>query len=74
VVANRLSRFYNVLLLEAGGEPHPLQSIPGFSVFLINYPEVDWSHISVPQRHASLNSVHQVTEFINFDKMQLIGD
>lgn len=59
-MANRLSRYYNVLLLEAGGEPHPLQSIPGFSVFLIRYPEVDWGHLSVPQKYASLNSVNQV--------------
>jgi len=59
-VANRLSRYYKVLLLEAGGEPHPLQSIPGFSVFLVNYPETDWRHLSVPQRQGSLNSINQV--------------
>ncbi|ODN03624.1 Oxygen-dependent choline dehydrogenase [Orchesella cincta] len=59
LLANRLSRNYNVLLLEAGGEPNPLQFIPGFGLFLINYPEIDWQHLTVPQRFASLNSISQ---------------
>jgi len=42
LVANRLSRHYNVLLLEAGGEPNPMQFVPGFAFFMLNYPEVDW--------------------------------
>lgn len=60
LLANRLSRHYTVLLLEAGGEPNPLQFIPGFGLFLIGYPELDWQHRSVPQRFASLNSINQV--------------
>ncbi|ODM92831.1 Glucose dehydrogenase [FAD, quinone] [Orchesella cincta] len=44
VVANRLSKKYRVLLLEAGGEPNPLQYIPGFGVFFINYAETDWMY------------------------------
>ncbi|ODM90311.1 Glucose dehydrogenase [FAD, quinone] [Orchesella cincta] len=59
VVANRLSKKYRVLLLEAGGEPNPLQYIPGFGVFFVNYPETDWMHKTVPQKYASLNSVNQ---------------
>jgi len=82
-VANRLSKYYSVLLLEAGkvkawqvfqfsidahasfeyelgGEPNPLQLIPGFGVFLINYPQTDWMHRSVPQKTSTLNSVNQV--------------
>jgi len=42
LVANRLSRHYNVLLLEAGGEPNPLQFIPGFGTGLIARSGVDW--------------------------------
>lgn len=61
VVANRLTRHnYRVLLLEAGGDMNPLQFIPGFGLFLINYPETDWMYRSVPQTKASLNSIKQV--------------
>ncbi len=60
VVANRLSLEYNVLLLEAGGDPHPLQFIPGVGQFVYAFPEVDWMHGSVPQKFASLNSVNNV--------------
>ncbi|CAL8094312.1 unnamed protein product [Orchesella dallaii] len=60
VVAHRLSRAnYNVLLLEAGGDPNPLQMIPRFGLFLINYQETDWMHKTVPQKFASLNSINQ---------------
>ncbi|CAG7820916.1 unnamed protein product [Allacma fusca] len=56
VVASRLSENPNwkILLLEAGGEPHPLQVIPGFAPTIINYKEVDWQHHSVPQNGACL--------------------
>src|SRR5258705_22439 len=64
VVANRLSANYSVLLLEAGGEPHPLHLIPAFSSFLLNYPEVDWQHKTVPQKHSTFAQNHRVTVFL----------
>lgn len=60
IVANRLSRDYNVLLLEAGGDPHPLQFVPGVGQFVYGFPDIDWMHRSVPQRFASLNSINNV--------------
>ncbi|CAL8135357.1 unnamed protein product [Orchesella dallaii] len=62
LLANRLSAnsSYTVLLLEAGGEPHPLHMIPLFAVFLINYPEIDWQHKSVPQKNSTFSQYHRV--------------
>ncbi|CAL8099563.1 unnamed protein product [Orchesella dallaii] len=57
VVANRLSQFYSVLLLEAGSEPHPFQAVPGLALFMVSHPEVDWMHRSVPQKRAFGNSL-----------------
>jgi len=42
LLANRLSENHKVLLLEAGGDPHPLQSIPGMAFFMLNFKETDW--------------------------------
>ncbi len=63
VVANRLSKKYTVLVLDAGGEPNPLQYIPAFGLLFVNYPETDWMYKTVPQKYASLNSVNQVNKF-----------
>lgn len=63
-MANRLSENYSVLLLEAGGEPHPLHMIPAFSGFLLNYPEVDWMHKTVPQKHSSYAMNHRVNSIL----------
>ncbi|CAG7718407.1 unnamed protein product [Allacma fusca] len=54
VVANRLSEnpHWKVLLLEAGGEPAPFHSIPGFSLYLTNYKSTDWQHLTVPQENS----------------------
>lgn len=60
VVANRLSQYYSVLLLEAGGDPNPFCSVPGLALFMPNYPEVDWMHRSVPQKRAFGNSLKRV--------------
>ncbi|CAL8127841.1 unnamed protein product [Orchesella dallaii] len=53
VVANRLSEYYTVLLLEAGGEPNPLVYVPGLASHLVNRPEVDWMHKTVAQKRSS---------------------
>jgi choline dehydrogenase-like flavoprotein len=50
VLANRLSAHYSVLLLEAGGEPNPLQFVPGLARHLVNHPQVDWMYKTVAQR------------------------
>lgn len=60
LVANRLSANYSVLLLEAGGEPHPFQSIPAFATFLVNYPQNDWMYYTVPQQNGFFAQNHQV--------------
>lgn len=60
VVANRLSQRYRVLLLEAGGDPNPVQFIPTFAQFLWRYPEVDYAYKSVPQKYASQNANNRV--------------
>ncbi|CAG7818306.1 unnamed protein product [Allacma fusca] len=52
VVANRLSVDYNVLLLEAGGEPNPFNVIPALSFLMLSHPEIDWLHKTVPQKKA----------------------
>lgn len=65
VVAHRLSTSKNikVLLIEAGGDPSFLNSVPGISADLIGYPETDWMHMTVPQKHACWamkNNVHRI--------------
>ncbi|CAG7722954.1 unnamed protein product [Allacma fusca] len=54
VVANRLSENFKVLLLEAGGEPNPLQSIPYLSPALLGLPHTDWEYLANPQVNACL--------------------
>ncbi|CAL8111194.1 unnamed protein product [Orchesella dallaii] len=56
VAAYRLSEYYDVLLLEAGGEMNDFQLIPAMSLLMLNYPEVDWRHKTVPQRHSCFGS------------------
>ncbi|ODM94363.1 Glucose dehydrogenase [FAD, quinone] [Orchesella cincta] len=52
VVANRLSEDFRVLLLEAGGDPHPLTQIPALSFLLLNRDGMDWNYRTVSQRKA----------------------
>lgn len=61
VVANRLSQKYKVLLLEAGGEPHPFTSIPFMSNFMSGYEELDWMHTTVPQKYGFFGSEGNVS-------------
>jgi len=41
-----------VLLLEAGGNPHPLQSIPLLAFNLLNQDFIDWKFKTSPSRFA----------------------
>ncbi|ODM99903.1 Glucose dehydrogenase [FAD, quinone] [Orchesella cincta] len=52
VVANRLSLHYKTLLIEAGGDPHPLSAFPTTSLVTLNLPLIDWGFKTVPQQHA----------------------
>lgn len=54
VVANRLSEKFNVLLLEAGGTPFPGTRLPAAALGILNFPEIDWMHRTVPQTNACL--------------------
>jgi len=51
-VANRLSVQYKVLLLEAGGNPHPFSCFPTASLVTLNLPLIDWGYKTVPQENA----------------------
>ena len=59
-MANRLSEHFQVLLLEAGGEPFPLSTVPAFSLWQLNHPEIDWMHKTVPQENACLMLTNNV--------------
>ncbi len=52
VVATRLSKNYKVLLLEAGGDPSFLNSVPGLAGELLGYSQTDWGYKSEPQKYA----------------------
>ncbi|CAG7835887.1 unnamed protein product [Allacma fusca] len=59
VVANRLSRNNKVLLLEAGTDPLPMQSIPGFTLEFMHSPYVDWMYRTVPQKYSHFGQIHE---------------
>ena len=56
ILARRLSERYSVLLLEAGGEPPPVEAITNVISFTNSIPEIHWLFCSVPQLHTSLQS------------------
>ena len=60
IVAGKLASKFKVLLLEAGGEPHPLQSIPGLALGMLTQPSIDWRTLTVPQVNACLAHNNQV--------------
>lgn len=63
LTAYRLSELYDVLLLEAGGEINDFQLIPAMSLLMLNYPEIDWMHKTVPQKHSCWGSPKNVIFF-----------
>ncbi|ODM97094.1 Oxygen-dependent choline dehydrogenase [Orchesella cincta] len=56
VVASRLAKNFKVLLLEAGGDPHPTSYIPAFACFLYNKPQVDWGYKTRPLNGSGFGS------------------
>ncbi|ODM95746.1 Oxygen-dependent choline dehydrogenase [Orchesella cincta] len=54
IIAGRLSEQFNVLLLEAGGEPVPASQVPHFVAPVAFDPDTNFFWPSVPQRNAGL--------------------
>lgn len=50
ILANRLSKNNHVLLLEAGGDPVYLHSIPALAPDLLHQANIDWGFKTVPQK------------------------
>ncbi|CAG7642655.1 unnamed protein product [Allacma fusca] len=61
VLATRLAenRDWKILVLEAGGEPHPFQAIPAFTYFMLNHKQIDFGYKTVPQEKACAALVGQ---------------
>ena len=60
VVANRLSKHNRVLLLEAGGNPHPISVVPISLSALLSQPGIDWQYETEPQKFAAFGLKDQV--------------
>lgn len=60
LVANRLSRHFKTLLLEAGGTPFPLQNVPAFAPVMIGHKDLDWRHYTVPQTYSCMSLTNRV--------------
>ena len=56
VLANRLSKKYKTLLLEAGGPPVPATAVPIFQGAVAFHPLINYEYTSVPQQYASLET------------------
>lgn len=56
VLANRLSESgkLSVLLLEAGGNQNPIQSVPVYFGIILHTPQVDYDFYTVPQKNSCL--------------------
>jgi choline dehydrogenase-like flavoprotein len=60
VVAYRLSKNSKVLLLEAGGDPSPLNNIPLLAADLLGHSSTDWMYETVSQKNACIGFQNQV--------------
>jgi len=74
VIANRLSENgkFQVLLLEAGGEPTFFNSVPAAALFNAHHPSTDWMYNLVPQTKScfayenNVRSQNACSSFLNF--------
>ena len=59
-MANRLSKYNKVLLLELGGDPNPVANL-GISYFLLQRcPGTDLQYETVPQNNSALGLINNV--------------
>lgn len=65
VVANRLSKHNRVLLLEAGGNPHPISIVPLSLFAMLSQPRIDWQYETEPQKFAAFGLKGQVSLTVN---------
>ena len=59
---------FDVLLLDAGGIPSPLQSIPALTNPLLGQRNLDWQYVTTPQKYSCfgmINQVHKLTISLN---------
>ena len=61
VVANRLSKEFNVVLLDGGGTPSPVSEIPFFAHELWG-TKIDYQYETVPQKYAAFAYIEQVNK------------
>ncbi|ODM96357.1 Glucose dehydrogenase [FAD, quinone] [Orchesella cincta] len=47
------SKQYSILVLEAGGAPSPIHSLPTIAFTQTNDPAIDWRYMTVPQKQAA---------------------
>jgi len=59
VIANRLSKHYSVLLLEAGGDPIPLTKIPTLFTTIQSSDHLNYKYYTVPQKDTCLSLQRQ---------------
>lgn len=62
VVANRLSKRFNVLLLERGGVMNNLTKVPGMQGFMIGHKEIDYMYQTVSQNNSCLALNNRVSK------------
>lgn len=60
-VAARLAEDYRVLLLEAGGDPHPLSYVPVANPVLLGQPIIDWEYFTEPLNNSGFAFIDQVS-------------
>jgi len=65
VVANRLSEHFSVLVLEAGGDPFPLQNVPIAAPLMLSQKPIDWNFYTVSQQYSCLSLNNRVGEYSN---------
>jgi choline dehydrogenase-like flavoprotein len=63
LVANRLSQYFSVLLLEAGGPAPSLTTVPGFRSTSRGVKEINYFYTSVKQPHVANRVRYNISNF-----------
>ncbi|CAG7730947.1 unnamed protein product, partial [Allacma fusca] len=69
-IAERLSKNYRVLLVEAGGHPFFFSSIPAIALDFTHFPQWDWMHRTVPQKNAAMGMKNKIS---NWPRGKVLG-